>query len=132
MYGGIEYISEEDMRDKLLYKRIIDISEDEITLENGVKLSIECTEWDCCAGGGGKFEYTPVALDAVITDVEVGEYEPEYDGYNTRISHNTITIFHNQNDVVRANATTDAGNGGYYYSVTSLRIGDVWFPFVEA
>jgi len=119
------------MRELLLHKKIVDIDEDKLTLENGVIVSIECTEADCCAGGGGHFEWEGDALEAVITDVHVGE-EQDVPNDDTTVSTNTITIFHNQNSVVKANATTDAGNGGYYYSVTSLRINDVYFPFVSA
>lgn len=132
MYGyNADYINEDEMREMLLHQKITDIDEDEITLENGVKLAIECTEYDCCAGGYGHFEWDGDTLEAVITDVQVGEEQTEYNG-DTDVSTNTITIFHNQNSVVKANATTDAGNGGYYYSVTSLRINDVYFPFVRA
>lgn len=132
MYGyDTDYINVNEMRELLLYEKIVDIDEDKITLGNGAIVSIECTESDCCAGGGGHFEWESDTLEAVITDVKVGE-EQEVPDDDTYVSTNTITIYHNQNAIVKANATTDAGNGGHYYSVTSLRIKDVYFPFVRA
>src|SRR5699024_1333920 len=132
MYGKEdEYVDENELHERLLYKKITDISDDKVVLEDGTELSIECTEYDCCAGGGGEFEWDASSLEAVITDVNVGE-EVDVPDDDTFVSANTITIFHNQNSVVKANATTDAGNGGFYYSVTSLRIGEVYFPFVRA
>lgn len=47
-------------------------------------------------------------------------------------NHNTVTIYSNQNPVAQADCYADAGNGGYYFSVCSLVIGDVYFPVVEA
>ena len=128
----VRYIKEEDMKELLLYKRITSITEDKITLEDGLEVAIELTEADCCAGGGGYFKFNDVPLDAVITKVDVGEQRLVEGHHEERLTENTITIYHNQNDVIEANANTDAGNGGYYYSVTSLRIGDVYFPYVEA
>lgn len=127
----MKYVDENELRERLLYKKITDISDYKVVLEDGTELAIECTEYDCCAGGGGRFEWGTASLEAVITDVNVGE-EVDVPDDDTFVSANTITIFHNQNSVVKANATTDAGNGGYYYSVTSLRIGEVYFPFVRA
>lgn len=133
MYRDEGYVTLDDVKDRILYKRIISVNEDEVILENGIKLTIECSEWDCCAGGGGYFTVKDgtIPLDAVITDITVGDQQ-EIPDDDTHITTNTITIFHNQNPIVEANATTDAGNGGYYYSITSLVINEVHFPFVEA
>ena len=40
-------------------------------------------------------------------------------------------IFHNQNVIAQADMEADAGNGGYYYSVGSIVVGEVHFPIVE-
>ncbi|SET42682.1 hypothetical protein SAMN05216389_11132 [Oceanobacillus limi] len=129
----VDYSSLEEIREMILYKRVISVTDDEVHLENGVKLTIECSEWDCCAGGGGTFSLTDgeIPLDAVITDINVDEQKDVPDD-DTTVSENTITIFHNQNPIIEANATTDAGNGGYYYSVTSLVVNGAHFPFVRA
>lgn len=127
-YGTIE-----ELNDMILHKRIKRIDKDKIELENGLVLTIECSESDCCAGGSGYFEFDEfgIPIDAVITDFVIGK-QIEVPDSDTRIRRNTITLFHNQNPVVLANAETDAGNGGYYYSVTSLVVDKIHFPFVEA
>ncbi|MEK4025370.1 DUF7448 domain-containing protein [Sporosarcina sp. FSL W7-1283] len=127
-YGNIE-----ELKEMILYKKVVEVTQDKVVLENGAVLTIECSEQDCCANGGGEFEFDKynAPLEAVITDFQIGEQEDVPDE-DTRISKNTITLFHNQNPIIEASATTDAGNGGYYFSVTSLVINNIHFPFVEA
>src|SRR5690625_192852 len=131
--GWGDYGTLEQLEEAILHKSISDITKDEITLENGVRITIELSESDCCAGGGGSFEFSEwnAPIDAVITDFKI--HEPiEVPDDDTTVRRNTITIFHNQNPIVLANAETGAGNGGYYYSVTSLVVGGIHFPFVDA
>lgn len=132
-YGSGRYGTIEELKEAILYKKVVEVTKDRVELENGVILTIECSEQDCCSGGGGTFEFDKydIPLEAVITDFNIGE-QVDIPDDDTRVSQNTITLFHNQNPIVKANATTDAGNGGYYYSVTSLVIDNVHFPFVEA
>lgn len=125
----MEYIKEEQLKEKLLYKRIVEWDRDKLVLEDGTIVTLETSEADCCAGAYG--EFSNVELDAVITKVSVGE-EVDVPNDDTRVSRNTITIFHNRNVVAMADMTADAGNGGYYYSVGSMVIGDLHFPFVQA
>ncbi len=127
------YGSMEELSDLILYKKVVSISEEVVELENGIKLTIECSESDCCAGGQGSFEFDQygIPLEAVVTDFKVGE-QIDVPNSDTDVRRNTITLYHNQNPIVLANAETDAGNGGYYYSVTSLVVNDIHFPFVEA
>ena len=40
---------EELIKKELLYKRIIDWSEDKVTLEDDITLEVECLDSDCCA-----------------------------------------------------------------------------------
>lgn len=80
------------------------------------------------AGG----EFKDVKLDAVITDVKIGEQVKEESDWGTTTSKNTVTIYHNQNPIALAECEADDGNGGYYYSVGSLVIGKIHFPIVEA
>lgn len=133
--GHKEYGSMEGLRNSILHRTIVKADKNNLVLDNGVNVTIECSESDCCAGGGGEFEFdkwgAEIAIDALITDFKINEPIDVPDG-DTIVRRNTITIYHNQNPVVLANAQTDAGNGGYYYSVTSLVVGDVHFPFVDA
>lgn len=122
-------LTEQELKERLLYKRIVQWDRDKLVLEDGTIITLETTDYDCCAGADGHFKN--VILDAVITDVQVG-VEEEIPNDFTRVSRNTITIFHNQNPIALADMTADAGNDGYYYSVGSMVIGDCHFPFVSA
>lgn len=132
--GGFEgYGTMEQLEKALLYQEVKEINKHEIILKNGVRITIECSEWDCCAGGSGLFEYDKnnPPIDAVITDFKI--HDPSrIPNDDTFVMENTITLFHNRNPIINANATTDAGNGGYYYSITSLVVDGIHFPFVEA
>lgn len=46
--------------------------------------------------------------------------------------NNGSNYLSNQNPIALAECVADDGNGGFYYSVGSLVIGDIHFPFVEA
>ena len=117
------------IKEKLLYKRIVEWDVNKIILDDGTKVYFETTEQDCCAGGHGKF--SKVRLDAIITDVVEVENKKYHDG-DTNVNEVKIAIYHNQNPIAQAEVYTDAGNGGYYYSVTSMFIGDVVIPVAEA
>lgn len=117
------------IKEKLLYKRIVEWDVNKIILDDGTKVYFETTEWDCCAGGDGTF--SNVKLDAMITDVVETENKTYYDG-DTDVNEVKIAIYHNQNSIAQAEVYTDAGNGAYYYSVTSMIIGDVVIPVAEA
>ena len=123
------YIEEEKLKELLLFKRIIEWDSDKLVLEDGLVVTLETSEWDCCAGAYGSFK--KVKLDAIITDVKVGK-EIDIPDDDTVISRNTITIFHNQNEIAVADMEANAGNGGYYYSVGSMVIDKLHFPFVRA
>lgn len=121
-YGTLE-----ELKDLLLYKRIVKWDADCLELENGVKVTIEMSESDCCACAGGEFKN--VTLDAVITDVEIEEQVETSDDFVVG-SYNKVTIYHNQNPIALAECYAE--HNGYYYSVGSLVIGDIHFPVVEA
>lgn len=124
------YGSLEELKELLLYKRIVKWDKDFLLLEDGTKVTIEMSESDCCASAGGEFK--DVKLDAIITDIKIGEQVTEESDWGTAESKNTVTIYHNQNPIALAECEADDGNGGYYYSVGSLVIGDIHFPVVEA
>lgn len=131
MWGSKDerYGSLEELKELLLYKRIVKWDKDFLLLEDGTKVTIEMSESDCCASAGGEFKN--VTLDAVITDVKIGEPTKSDNGDGTTCE-NTVTIYHNQNPIALAECEADDGNGGYYYSVGSLVIGKIHFPVVEA
>ncbi len=117
------------LKEKILYKRIKEMTEDKLILEDGTEVYFECTDWDCCAFASGAWK--TAELDAVITDVKMVDYnqdESEVSGFPTSTAK--IVLYHNQNSVAQANLYADAGNGGYYYSVLSVfvneeNIGDI-------
>lgn len=124
-----EYKDFNELKERLLHKRIVKWDEDELTLEDGLVLKIKETEQDCCASAGGKFK--DVVLDAVITDVSepVVTNVPDDD---TIVNTAIVTIYHNQNPIAIADCYADAGNGGYYYSVCSFVVGTDNYKIVEA
>ena len=117
------------LKEKILYKRIKEMTEDKLILEDGTEVYFECTDWDCCAFASG--EWKTAELDAVITDVKMVDYnqdESEVSGFPTSTAK--IVLYYNQNSVAQANLYADSGNGGYYYSVLSVfvneeNIGDI-------
>ena len=124
-----EYKDFNELKERLLYKRIIKWEENKITLEDGLVLSIECTEQDCCAVAYGKFE--DVVLDAVITDVSEPVVTNVPDDY-TVVNKAIVTIYHNQNPIAVADCYADAGNCAYYYSVCSFVVGEDIYKIVDA
>ena len=129
-WENARYGSVEELKELLLYKRIVKWDKDFLLLEDGTKVTIEMSESDCCAYAGGEFK--DVKLDAVITDVKIGEQVKEEDDCGMTESRNTVTIYHNQNLIALAECEANDGNGGYYYSVASIVIGNIHFPVVEA
>ena len=126
---NINYISQEELLEELLFKRIVEWDEDKLILSDGLVVTIEMSESDCCAFAGGIFK--DVKLDAVITNVELGEETSCHDGDHTTNS-NTLTFFHNLNPIAVASMAADDGNGGYYYSVGSVVIKNAHYPVVRA
>lgn len=124
------YGSLEELKELLLYKRIVKWDEDCLLLDDGTKVTIEMSESDCCAYACGEFKN--VKLDAVITDVKIGEQVTEREDCGMTENKNTVTIYHNQNPIALAECEANDGNGGFYYSVASIVIGKIHFPVVEA
>ena len=128
-WKNARYGSLEELKELLLFKRIVKWDKDFLLLEDGTKVTIEMSESDCCASAGGEFKN--FTLDAVVTDVKIGE-PTKFDNGDGSTCENTVTIYHNQNPIALAECEADDGNGGYYYSVGSLVIGKIHFPVVEA
>lgn len=125
------YGTEEELRDLILYKRVKKWDNDHLELEDGTKITIEMSDYDCCAYAFGEFKN--VKLDAVTTDFEfVKVDEDRYDTDDEVTNKVNVKIYHNQNPIALAECSADNGNGGFYYSVASLVIGDIHFPVVRA
>lgn len=125
----MKYKTFKELKEKLLYKRIVGMTRGSLTLDDGTILSIVESEQDCCANAEGEFK--DVVLDAVITDVSepVVENVPDED---TVVNTAVVTIYHNQNPIAIADCYADAGNGGYYYSVCSFKIDTDYYEIVRA
>lgn len=108
----------EDFRALLINRRIVAWNGDnEITLDNGVVISIEETAQDCCAHAFGHFEN--VKIDAAI----IGVTEPFYESWENEDTSGCwaeVKILYNDLDFCRAYGDADAGNGGYYFSIASF------------
>lgn len=118
----------EELKNRLLFKRIVDWTADYLILDDGTKIEIGETEQDCCASAVGEFKN--VKLDAMITDVciedvkNINSYEDSYETHSECV----LKIFHNQNPIALAECEANNGNGDYYYSVVGLRIkGDYFY-----
>ena len=107
----------EELRNAMLYHRIVEWNGNYIKLDNGMELRIEETAQDCCASADGQFE--DVKLDAAITAISDIKYEHWEDG-DTYGCSAVVTIMHNRNIICKAIGNADAGNGGYYYSIASF------------
>ena len=120
----------EELKQSLLYKTITAWDNNYLTLSDGTKVTIECTNSECCAWAGGEFK--DVTLDAIITDVTTGDITTHGDSWDMTTNNVTITVYHNQNPIALAECYADNGNGGYYYSVCSLVVNGVNHPVVSA
>lgn len=129
MRNDVNYGNLEDLPKLLLYKRIVAWNKDRLVLEDGTMITLETSEQDCCAGAYGTF--SEVELDAVITDISIGEMVDVPDD-DTIINEVKVVIYHNQNPIAKAEMFATAGNGGYYYSVGSFVVNGIHFPIVNA
>ena len=105
----------------LVGRRVTAATDDTLTLDDGTTLQLYESDKDCCAGAFGDWEILdPDRLEAAITDVDY-EDVAYHDG-DTRVTKCKITILHNQNPIALGDGYANAGNGGYYFSVLSLRV----------
>lgn len=112
-------MSFEELRNEMLYHRIVEWEGNYIRLDNGMELRIEETAYDCCASAGGQFE--DVKLDAAITAISDIDYT-HWEDADTYGCSAVVTIMHNRNIICKAIGDADAGNGGYYYSIASFYV----------
>ena len=126
----MEYGNLEVLKNHLLFKRIVKWNETGLHLEDGTIVTIEESESDCCASAGGVFK--GVVLDAMITNVEIGEVVSDGNGWDMTTNEVKVTLFHNLNPVAVAEMYANDGNGGYYYSVASFVVNGIHYKIVEA
>lgn len=109
----------EEFRNLILYHKVVEWNQElnYIVLDNGIRITIEMTDSDCCAYASGVF--ADVKLDAAITEVTEPQYE-HWEDSDTYGCTAVVKMLHNQNLVCAVNASADAGNGGYYYSIASF------------
>ena len=107
----------EEFKNLILYRKIVEWDSHYIILDNGMRITIEMTDNDCCAQASGEFKN--VKLDAAITDVIEPQYA-QWEDDDTYGCSAVVKMLHNQNLICEVNADADAGNGGYYYSIASF------------
>ena len=103
-------ISFDELRNAMLYHRIVEWKDNYIRLDNGMELRIEETAQDCCASAYGQFE--DVKLDAAITAVSNIKYEPWEDG-DTYGCSAEVVVMHSVHIIFKSIGNAGAGDGGY-------------------
>lgn len=91
-----------------------------LNLKNGTELILFESAQDCCARAFGSWE-AQGDFQGIITDVEFEDCDVDEE-WGTSEARGYITLLHNGNPVVQGECYADNGNGGYYFSVLSLRV----------
>lgn len=130
MYGENVYKNFEEIKSKLLHKKIVSWETDKIVLDDGTIVTAVESDSDCCAHADGEFKH--VTLDAAITDVLLENYKSENKSDDSTENTVTVKILHNLNEYTEADFYADDGNAGYYYSIASLVIEDIHYKVIEA
>lgn len=103
-------------------KRIVSADGDTLTLDDGMTLRLYESDSDCCASAWGEWVTHSGALEAIITDVRLEVTADREDNGDGATSKAVITILHNQNPIAQGDCEANDGNGGYYFSVLSLKV----------
>lgn len=119
----------DELRERVVGKRVVSVSGggSELRLDDGTTLLLYMSDSDCCASAVGDWVIDQDRLDAIITNVTISGPEFTDDG-DGGYSECKITILHNQNTVAFGECYAGNGNGGYYYSILSLKVTS---PFAE-
>lgn len=123
-YDEIEYKDKQEMIDSLVGKRIVEWDQDHLKLDDGSIITIEKTDYDCCAMAYGEFK--DAKLEAVITDIRFNKPSLNYcedESYTTQ----EVVFIHNQNKIAQADLYADNGNEDHYYSVVAFKIRDIYY-----
>ena len=105
----------------LLYKEIASVNGDTLTLKDGTKVEFYMSDNDWCAIDYGDWKLLE-NFEGVITDVKFKATKEHWDHTENKLF---ITIYHNQNEIAQADCYSDDGNGGYYFSVLSVRVTNI-------
>ena len=106
------------LKKHLIGKKIVDWSHSRIKLSDGTIVLVKETDQDCCASAGGGFEN--VTTEIIITDVALIKDEI-IPGDNYEAEHEiVITLFHEEMTLANINMHANNGNGGYYFSTSSI------------
>lgn len=120
-----EYKTDEELAERLVGRKVVEWEADHLKLDDGIVVTIEMTEWDCCASAGGEFE--DIELEAIITDVRFEAPTENYLDYDQSYAAREIVFIHNLNPIGKANMYADNGNGNYYFSVCAFKINDIYY-----
>jgi len=114
----------QDIKKLIEGKRVVSVSQDDetLTLDDGTILHLYESYSDCCASAYGNWVTHPDALQAIITDVKIEVTKDRVDNGDGSYSEAVVTILHNQNPIAQAECYANDGNGGYYYSILSMRV----------
>lgn len=113
---------DQKLRELLIGQKVTKADDGTLTLDNGVILELYESDQDCCAHAYGTWKITnPNNLEAGITDITY-EYNAEEHSDESQTNTLTISLLHNQNPIAQAHCWADDGNGGYYFSVLSMRV----------
>lgn len=88
----------------------VDKRNETLTLDNGVVLKFYCSAQDCCAYATAEIEVHD-NFQAAITAIEVSGYEDD-DAYDGPVSHVSLILLHNGQNIVDLDMSADSGNGG--------------------
>lgn len=109
------------LKTNLLFKKITSLEDGYLFLSDGTKINFECSDYDCCAFAGGQWK--DFTVDGVITDIKLLDIkENNEDGYDETNVTAKLVLFHNKNEIAKAELYADNGNCNYYYSVLSVYI----------
>jgi len=109
----------EELAKRIQGARIVSADGGTLVLDNEMELELYESSWDCCATAFG--EWSPLELEAGITNVTRSATE-EWDDGDTFGAVATLTVLHGNQALATAEMSANAGNGGYYFSILSLRV----------
>lgn len=118
----------EELREKLINKRVVKWEEYKLTLDDGTELGIVDVRDDYSGTTDG--EFYNVKLDALITDVSYPEFlGTDIDAWGDSISRARVTLFHNRNHIAQVNF--EAERNPWYYSIACLEISGVNYKILD-
>lgn len=104
----------------VLGQQVDRVENSSLFLANGVELELFESAQDCCARANGvwrKFDEGEAGITAV--KIEENTVKDEWGRSETEA---LITLLHGNDRIAQATCVADDGNGGYYFSVLSLKV----------